>query len=73
MARNETKRNRTEHLYKTVLLSKIANVLNDNCRFQKRNGTLLEPGLFFTHTVYTSCGCAGSDEKGVMERGIHVQ
>ena len=44
--RNETKRNRTERLYErnqTVLLSKTANVLNDNCRFQKRNGTLLEP------------------------------
>ena len=43
---NETKRNRTERLYErnqTVLLSKTANVLNDNCRFQKRNGTLLEP------------------------------
>ena len=50
---NETKRNRTERLYErnqTVLLSKTANVLNDNCRFHKRNGTLLEP-FFLTHTV----------------------
>ena len=25
------------------------------------------------HKILTDCGCAGSDEKGVMERGIHVQ